>query len=310
MATQRYISTSFWDDEWVQKLDPSEKFLYLYLMTNPLTNIAGVYKISAKRISFDTGFNSDTVGHILDKFEKARKIHRIGEYMVLPSWPKHQKWQTKKTIKTGIDAILFQLTAEELNELAKTGYKYDLKPFFDTLCIPYIYPIRPYAYQPSYLDSDSDSDSDSEIDSDTPFSPKTVPTFDDDEPTKHNVYTPNDSSSRIEVLRKAWNDHKLPEMRRTFLNFTDKERADCMRIISFYSNDEILSAMKNYKTIITSPEYDNDPKYQYKSFPAFMAKGVEKYNDTLNPLETYKKKPDKSAKPEKDYSKYNALMRS
>lgn len=26
-SKQRYISTSFWDDPWVQTLDPSEKFL-------------------------------------------------------------------------------------------------------------------------------------------------------------------------------------------------------------------------------------------------------------------------------------------
>ena len=42
---KRYISTTFWDDEWVQSLDFTEKGLYLYLLTNSLTNIAGVYKL-------------------------------------------------------------------------------------------------------------------------------------------------------------------------------------------------------------------------------------------------------------------------
>jgi len=46
MSTQRYISTSFWDDPWITSLDPSEKLLYLYLMTNTSTNISGVYKLS------------------------------------------------------------------------------------------------------------------------------------------------------------------------------------------------------------------------------------------------------------------------
>jgi hypothetical protein len=41
-------------------------------MTSPLTNIAGVYKLSVRRICFDTGFNSDTIGHIMAKFEKAK----------------------------------------------------------------------------------------------------------------------------------------------------------------------------------------------------------------------------------------------
>ena len=159
MSTQRYISTSFWDDPWITTLDPSEKLLYLYLMTNTSTNIAGVYKLSVRRICFDTGFNSDTVGHIIAKFEKAKKVHRIGEYIALPSWPKHQNWQTRSKIKDGIIACLKELPESCLLELVKTGYKFDLKLVFDILSIP-------YTYHTNYSDSDLNSDSDSDIDSD------------------------------------------------------------------------------------------------------------------------------------------------
>ena len=159
MSTQRYISTSFWDDPWITTLDPSEKLLYLYLMTNTSTNIAGVYKLSVRRICFDTGFNSDTVGHIIAKFEKAKKVHRIGEYIALPSWPKHQNWQTRSKIKDGIIACLKELPESCLLELVKTGYKFDLKLVFDILSIP-------YTYHTNYSDSDSDSDIDSDSDSD------------------------------------------------------------------------------------------------------------------------------------------------
>ena len=166
MSTQRYISTSFWDDEWIQELDPSEKLLYLYFMTNPLTNIAGVYKISVRRICFDTGFNQDTIGHLMTKFQKAGKAYRIGEYIVLPSWPKHQKWEKAPRIKDGILACLCSLEEEMLRALVEIGYKFDLKQVFDTLCIPYIYPSN-------YSDSDSDSDSDNDRDteSDPPDKP-------------------------------------------------------------------------------------------------------------------------------------------
>jgi hypothetical protein len=154
--TQRFISTSFWDDEWIQTLDPSEKLLYMYLMTNPLTNIAGVYKITVRRICFDTGFNSDTIGHIFTKFEQAGKAHRLGEYVSLTSWPKHQKWEKSEKIKAGIDSCLSKLDAQTLILLSKTGYKYDLKPFFDTLLIPYQYPS---SYSEFEFDSEVDSNS-------------------------------------------------------------------------------------------------------------------------------------------------------
>ena len=126
MATQRYISTSFWDDEWVQTLDPSEKLLYLYYMTNPLTNIAGVYKITIRRISFDTGLNIDTIGHIMAKFEKARKVFRIGEYIALPNWPKHQKWQVSTKIRDGIISCLQEVPKGLLIDLVNIGYQFDL----------------------------------------------------------------------------------------------------------------------------------------------------------------------------------------
>ena len=145
MATQRYISTSFWDDEWITTLDPSEKLLYLYLMTNPLTNIAGVYQITVRRICFDTGFNSDTVGHILTKFEKAGKAYLRDGYMILPSWPQHQRPEERPKIKQGIDAILRKLPDKIKDLLVQIGYRYH---------------IEGYPYPSNYSDSDSDSDSD------------------------------------------------------------------------------------------------------------------------------------------------------
>lgn len=157
MSTQRYISTSFWDDEWIHKLDPSEKLLYLYFMTNPLTNIAGVYKLSNSRISYDTGFNDNTIGHIMEKFEKAGKAYRIGEYIALPSWPKHQKWETRSKIEAGMVACLLELPESCLVRLVQIGYKYDLLDVFDTLSISY-----PYDTNYSDIDSDSDTDIDSE----------------------------------------------------------------------------------------------------------------------------------------------------
>jgi hypothetical protein len=126
MATQRYISTSFWDDEWVQTLDPSEKLLYLYLMTNPLTNIAGVYKISNRRIGFDTGFNLETINNILEKFKNRGKVYRFNEYIAIPTWPKHQEWEKRQKIRDGIVSELQKLSDDVIEFLDGIGYQFDL----------------------------------------------------------------------------------------------------------------------------------------------------------------------------------------
>lgn len=152
MATQRYISTSFWTDKWIRTLNPSDRYLYLYLMTNPQTNIAGAYQITLDRIAFDTGYDERTLRPMLERFQKAKKAYFFqDEWVILPSWPKHQKWEIKPTIKKGIDLILEKLPKNVKSYMISIGYQY---------------PMIGYPYSPSYLDSDSDLDSDLDTDTD------------------------------------------------------------------------------------------------------------------------------------------------
>jgi hypothetical protein len=132
-----YFSVSFWDDEWVCSLKPLEKMLYLYLLTNPLTNIAGVYKITERRIVFDTGLTQKQVQDFIGKFQEDHKAYRMGEYVVIPSAPKHQQWETSDKIYKGIVNYLEEIGPENLRQLVRMNYKFDLKVVFDRLKIPY-----------------------------------------------------------------------------------------------------------------------------------------------------------------------------
>ena len=158
MATQRYISTSFWDDEWIAALDPSEKLLYMYFLTNPLTNIAGVYEITFRRISFDTGFNFEMIEKIIKRFQKDKKAYYFNKYIILPTWPKHQKWEERSQIKKGIVNCLKALPQEIFEYLNKVGYQYPI----NTISIS-------YTYEPNYIDPDSDINSETDKDSDKDF---------------------------------------------------------------------------------------------------------------------------------------------
>ena len=136
MSTQRYIDTSFWDDSWIQELDPSEKLLYIYLLTNPLTNIAGIMELTTKRICFDTGFNSDTVGHILKKFENAKKVYQYKSYLIIRNFPKHQQLENYKIMK-GVISILSKLPEDVINFLEEIDYQLDIQKTFEAHSIPY-----------------------------------------------------------------------------------------------------------------------------------------------------------------------------
>jgi len=90
MSKQRIIRDSFWTDTYIEKLTPDEKLLFIYLLTNPLCNVAGVYEIRAKRIGFETGYDVEVVETILKRFERDKKILRFEDWIVIVNHIKNQ----------------------------------------------------------------------------------------------------------------------------------------------------------------------------------------------------------------------------
>ena len=113
MAKHRYINTHFWKDNYIINLDPTEKLIYLYLLTNPLTNIAGIYEINIKEIANDTGIIKEIVDTILKRFERDSKLKYCGGYIIIKNHLKHQDFKSPK-IQSGIADIINSLPAEIL----------------------------------------------------------------------------------------------------------------------------------------------------------------------------------------------------
>lgn len=103
----RSVNTKFWDDSFTSELTPTEKLLFLYLITNPLTKLVGIYEISLKRICFDTGMNLKTVQDGLKRFETVRKAFFMDNYIILPNWLKHQNLNSnmKKAVIKEFDSL-------------------------------------------------------------------------------------------------------------------------------------------------------------------------------------------------------------
>lgn len=104
MAYVRMINTNFWKDTYVIDLDPTEKLLFLYLLTNPRTTIAGIYEISLREMAFDTGIDRDMVQKILDRFIRDEKIIFKKNWIAMQNWLKHQAKNPK--VEAGIFRIL------------------------------------------------------------------------------------------------------------------------------------------------------------------------------------------------------------
>jgi hypothetical protein len=94
MSKNRYVNTEFWRDEYIENLDPFERYLYLYCITNPLTNVAGIYKISLKRIAFETGIEKNMLLKMFARFENDGKIKYSDGFLICRNTIKHQKLNT------------------------------------------------------------------------------------------------------------------------------------------------------------------------------------------------------------------------
>lgn len=95
----RSVNTKFWDDPFIEKLPPDEKLLFLYLLTNSLTSILGIYEITIKRICYDTGLSNETVSKGLKGFERVRKVFYVFDnYIILPNWLKNQRLNSNMKI--------------------------------------------------------------------------------------------------------------------------------------------------------------------------------------------------------------------
>lgn len=133
MAGYRQIHTKIWKDEFFIDLDPVEKLLFIYLFSNELATITGMYSIPLRVISNETGIDKDTVRTTLDKFENAGKIKRDDGILWVVNMQTYNA-NPGPTVKTKIQRDLASIPDSEIkNEYLK---RYPA----DTLPIPSPYP--------------------------------------------------------------------------------------------------------------------------------------------------------------------------
>jgi hypothetical protein len=116
MGKKRMIDTDFWTDSWVvDHLNPLDAHLFMYLFTNPQTNLCGVYKLSIRIMSFQLGIEKDELLRMLKRLEP--KVYYIDGWIILRNGIKNQNYRNVK-IKTGILAALEDVPPEVLQRVS------------------------------------------------------------------------------------------------------------------------------------------------------------------------------------------------
>lgn len=142
MAKKRYINTKFWSDNYISDLDPIEKLLFIYFITNPYTDICGVYEISLKQIALDTGIDKqEMLPKIINRFSRDKKIYYIDGWIYVKNFAKHQA--ENESVKKGIERSLGDVPEHIMAKISE----------IDTACIQPVTASPPPA---SNLDLDLD----------------------------------------------------------------------------------------------------------------------------------------------------------
>ncbi len=119
MAIYRNVQLSFWTDSKVEDdFTPEDKYFYLYLITNPQTNICGCYQISYAQVTNQTGYNKDTVNRLIERFEKVHKVIRFcreTKEILLLNWYKYNWSKSEKTL-AGVENVAKHIKTPEFKE--------------------------------------------------------------------------------------------------------------------------------------------------------------------------------------------------
>lgn len=105
MAKQRIVNTHFWRDNFILGLRPDERLLFLWVITNPATDLCGAYEAAMPTIELETGLKAKRIREIFDTFEASGKILYRDGWVIIRNFTKHQNG-TSTNVKKGAERSL------------------------------------------------------------------------------------------------------------------------------------------------------------------------------------------------------------
>lgn len=130
MSKKTMFHTRFWEDNFVYDLDPVEKLLFIYAMTNPRISLSGIYEAPLKAIAIDTGIERELLPKLFERFKKEKKIIYQDGWLCVVNYPKYQNYN-KTTMVTALSREI-ELIPKKLLDIF-IGYGYPI----DTLSLGY-----------------------------------------------------------------------------------------------------------------------------------------------------------------------------
>lgn len=92
----RIVHTRMWNDDLICKLEPKEKLLFVYLLTNERNNLIGTYEISDNRIIADTGLTHKELTEGKTKLELVKKVFFLKGWVKITNHDKYNSFKGSK----------------------------------------------------------------------------------------------------------------------------------------------------------------------------------------------------------------------
>lgn len=119
----RILYTKIWKDEFVAELNPTEKLLFIYFITNERVNIIHCYEVSDREIAFDTGMDRGIITRAKEKFQQAQKISFYKNYVLLRNADKYESYKGEKNelAKDKLESFMSQDVLDWYNNVLDRG---------------------------------------------------------------------------------------------------------------------------------------------------------------------------------------------
>ena len=129
MAYYRTVSMNFWTDPKVDdEFTPEDKYFYLYLITNPHTNICGCYEVGKRQAERELGYTWDAISRLIDRMTRVHNVIRYSEEtkeILLVNWGRYNWTRSGNTSKA-----VYSCCDEIKNERFRAYIKQQADHFF------------------------------------------------------------------------------------------------------------------------------------------------------------------------------------
>lgn len=119
MGAYRNISLSFWNDPKVyDDFNSEDKYMYLYFLTNPHTNICGCYEVGMKQIAQETGYDAELVANAINRLENKHDVLRYcpdTKEILIKNWWKYN-WGKSPKVLSAVMSVSKHIRNDEFRE--------------------------------------------------------------------------------------------------------------------------------------------------------------------------------------------------